>query len=159
VELIARVIKLNGKVVHPDAYQIPVASVTLSQFIEFEAILPVKVLFQLAVSSQVVCNNQEFVFGALSQVLVQLVFHITTKFASVTYLLFKLSAISAVVASVHQVTKPFASYVIFVLVAQVIAEFSSIILCKAFQSFFHTGFQELLAPNALSLVLAVIQAD
>jgi hypothetical protein len=60
-----------------------------------------------------------------SHVLVQLVLPITTNCASVTYLLLELSAISAVVASAQAVTKPLASYVIFVLVAQVIAAFSS----------------------------------
>ena len=45
--------------------------------------------------------------------------------ASVTYLLLVESAISAVVASAQAVTSPFASYVILVLVAHVIATFSS----------------------------------
>jgi hypothetical protein len=52
--------------------------------------------------------------------------------ASVTYLLSLLSTISAVVASAHAVTNQLLSYVILVLVAQVIEEFLSTLLFKAF---------------------------
>jgi hypothetical protein len=51
--------------------------------------------------------------------------------ASVTYLLFVLSAISAVVASAQAVTNHLASYVIFVFVAQVIAALESTLPHKA----------------------------
>ena len=63
--------------------------------------------------------------AALSPVFVQLVLPITVSCASVTYLLSVLSAISAVVASSPQVTSHLASYVILVLVAQVIAVFTT----------------------------------
>ena len=59
-----------------------------------------------------------------SPVFVPLVFPITTSCASVTYRLFELSAMSAVVASAPAVTSPFESYVIFVLVAPVIQAFA-----------------------------------
>ena len=64
-------------------------------------------------------------FIALSPVFVPLVFPTTARFASVTYRLFVLSAISAVVAAAPAVTNPFASYVIFVLVAPVIELFGA----------------------------------
>jgi len=63
-----------------------------------------------------------------SPVLVFDVFPITTSCESVTYLLFVESAISAVVASVQEVTSPFVSKVIFVFVAQVIEAFLSTLL-------------------------------
>ena len=49
----------------------------------------------------------------------------TVNWASVTYLLFVLSAMSAVVASAQAVTSQSASYVIFVFVAHVITVFLS----------------------------------
>ena len=54
--------------------------------------------------------SQEYrLLTALSPEFVPLVFHITVSCASVTYLLFVESEISAVVASVQAVTSPFAS--------------------------------------------------
>ena len=58
-----------------------------------------------------------------SPVLVQLRLPIVTRLASVTYLLFVESAISAVVAESPHITSPLASYVIFVLVAPVMLAF------------------------------------
>ena len=68
---------------------------------------------------------------ALSPLLVPLVFPMTTRLASVTYLLLVVSAMSIVVASAPTVTSPFASYVILVLVALTMAAFSSTLLSNA----------------------------
>lgn len=86
----------------------------------------VKSVALLDTSSLLAANPEYCVLVALSPVLVPLVLLNTVKSASVTYLLFKLSAISAVVASAQAVTKPLASYVILVFVAPVIGEFAAV---------------------------------
>jgi hypothetical protein len=81
---------------------------------------------QVLLPDSVVIHNLVFIVDIVSsQVFVLLVFPITVFCASVQYLLSVLSAISAVVESAQEVTKPLASYVILVFVAQVIAVFLS----------------------------------
>lgn len=64
---------------------------------------------ETSVSCFEAARPEYWLFVALSPVFVPLVFPMTVRFASVTYLLLDESAISAVVASAPEVTSPFVS--------------------------------------------------